>query len=329
MSADPAADSVQNNFTDAGSQLLSAIEDASCSVAAIERLIPFCTQDSLSEGLLTAVECNRLDAVKLIASASDPKNDESLALQNAAYYGFPDIVSALIPVSDPLVLGSQALRVAAQYGHLDAVRALIPVSDPTEGKSDALCLAAKCGHLEVVRALVPVSDLPADGGDALRLAAYNGCLDVVRYMASVINPVTNGSEALRWAAKGGQLDVVRFLLPLSDPKANNSEALRWAAERAHIDAVHELLPVSDPFAAFRVLVQSIERDRADPAEYGLAIRATNTLAPCLDDSVLESIGRSVPEETLEQMPLLNACLRRARLRVTTSPAPVPRRRPSL
>ena len=122
----------------------------------------------------------------LIDAGADPKADDSVALQWAAYYGHAEIVKMLIPVSDPKADDSDALRGAAENGHAEVVKMLIPVSDPKADNSDALRGAAENGHAEVVKMLIPVSDPKAYDSYALQLAAQRGRAEVVKMLNAAI-----------------------------------------------------------------------------------------------------------------------------------------------
>lgn len=108
--------------------------------------------------LIQAAETGDIVEVQRLIPISDPKSQESEALQFAVYYGHIECVKLLIPVSNPKDRYSSALQLAAQRGHTQCVELLIPVSNPKEHNSRALCLAAENGRTECIELLYPVSD---------------------------------------------------------------------------------------------------------------------------------------------------------------------------
>lgn len=85
------------------------------------------------------------------------KENTKLLIQ-AAETGDIVEVQRLIPISDPKSQESEALQFAVYYGHIECVKLLIPVSNPKEHNSRALCLAAENGRTECIELLYPVSD---------------------------------------------------------------------------------------------------------------------------------------------------------------------------
>ena len=108
--------------------------------------------------LIKAVKNGDFETVKLLLPVSDPKTNNSLALQYAVQNGYTDIVELLIPVSNLQTENSYPLQYAVYNGHLDIVKLLIPVSDPKAYDSRALRMAVQKGYNEIIQLLLPVSD---------------------------------------------------------------------------------------------------------------------------------------------------------------------------
>ena len=109
------------------------------------------------------------ECVEMLIPLSQPKAQNSRALELAAQYGHAECVKVLIPVSDPTAQQSYPLQVAASLGHVDCVKLLIPVSDPAGFDSAALTWAARRGHRACVEALLPFNP-PSALAQAARLA---------------------------------------------------------------------------------------------------------------------------------------------------------------
>lgn len=114
-----------------------------------------------TELLFEAARDGNAEDIQRLIPISDPKNNDSMALQVAASYGHTECVKLLIPVSDPKANNSAALAWAAQYGNTEALKVLIAVSDPKANDSVALRQAVLHGHPECVDALYGVSDVHA------------------------------------------------------------------------------------------------------------------------------------------------------------------------
>lgn len=114
-----------------------------------------------TELLFEAARDGNAEDIQRLIPISDPKNNDSMALQVAASYGHTECVKLLIPVSDPKASNSAALQWAAQYGNTEVLKILIPVSDPKVKNSVALQLAVLHGHTDCVDALYGVSDIHA------------------------------------------------------------------------------------------------------------------------------------------------------------------------
>ena len=80
--------------------------------------------------LIKAIEKNDIDEVKRLIPVSDPKANDSEALQLAALHGYAKIVMLLIPVSDPKASNSRALELAISKGYTNIAELLAPVCDP-------------------------------------------------------------------------------------------------------------------------------------------------------------------------------------------------------
>ncbi len=63
---------------------------------------------------------------------SDPKADDSLALQWAAGNGHLEVVKLLLPVSDPKAVAFRSSRQAAKKGRLEIVKLLLPYGNYSE-----------------------------------------------------------------------------------------------------------------------------------------------------------------------------------------------------
>lgn len=114
-----------------------------------------------TELLFEAARDGNAEEVRRLIPISDPKNNDSMALQVAASYGHTECVKLLIPVSDPKANNSAALGWAALYGNTDVLKVLIAVSDPKVNDSVALRQAVLHGHTDCVDALYGASDVYA------------------------------------------------------------------------------------------------------------------------------------------------------------------------
>lgn len=114
-----------------------------------------------TELLFEAAQDGNIEEVRRLLPISDPKNNESLALQVAASYGHTECVKLLIPVSDPKANDSTALGWAGRYGSTECLKLLIPVSNTKANDSVALRAAVLNGHTQCVDALYGVSDVHA------------------------------------------------------------------------------------------------------------------------------------------------------------------------
>ena len=108
--------------------------------------------------LIQAAESGDAVEVQRLIPISNPKANDSQALQCAAFDGHIKCVKLLIPVSDPKTHNSAALQMAARNGHTQCVQLLIPVSDPKTRNSAALQMATRNGHTQCVEFLYPVSE---------------------------------------------------------------------------------------------------------------------------------------------------------------------------
>lgn len=114
-----------------------------------------------TELLFEAARDGNAEEIRRLIPISDPKNNDSMALQVAASYGHTECVKLLIPVSDPKANDSAALGWAAQYGSTECLKLLIAVSDTKVNDSVALRAAVLNGHTQCVDALYGVSDVHA------------------------------------------------------------------------------------------------------------------------------------------------------------------------
>lgn len=109
--------------------------------------------------LIQVSKDGNIQAVEHLIPISNPKHNNSCALQWAAANGHLECVKVLIPVSDRKAEESEALRWAAANKHfIDIVERLIPISDPKAKNSAALRTAAVNNHKDIIEVLVPVSD---------------------------------------------------------------------------------------------------------------------------------------------------------------------------
>lgn len=130
-----------------------------------------------TELLFEAARDGNAEEIQRLIPISDPKNNDSMALQVAASYGHTECVKLLIPVSDPKASNSAALQWAAQYGNVEAIKVLISVSDPKVKNSVALQLAVLNRHTDCVDALYGVSDVHA----ALKDLQHNNIDDYTKW----------------------------------------------------------------------------------------------------------------------------------------------------
>lgn len=114
-----------------------------------------------TELLFEAAQDGNVEEVRRLIPISNPKHNDSLALQVAASYGHTDCVKLLIPVSDPKTNDSAALGWAARYGSIECLKLLIAVSDTQSNNSVALRTAVLNGHTQCVDLLYGVSDVHA------------------------------------------------------------------------------------------------------------------------------------------------------------------------
>ena len=130
-----------------------------------------------TELLFEAARDGNTEDIQRLIPISDPKNNDSMALQVAASYGHTECVKLLIPVSDPKANNSAALGWSAEYGSTEALKILIPVSDPKANDSVALRQAVLHGHTDCVDALYGVSDVHA----ALKDLQHNNIDDYTKW----------------------------------------------------------------------------------------------------------------------------------------------------
>lgn len=108
--------------------------------------------------LIQASKEGHIKSVEHFIPISNPKHNNSCALQWAAANGHLECVKLLIPVSDPKAEESEAFKQAVFNGNAEIVQLLIPVSDPEANNSHALWVATKLGYIECVQLLLPVSN---------------------------------------------------------------------------------------------------------------------------------------------------------------------------
>ena len=158
---------------------------------------------AIQSALYFAAESGSAQCAALLATAADPKADNSRALALAASSGKAECVAALIPLSHPPADKSRALRGAASHGKTECVRLLLPVCNPKAARSEALRHAAANGHAECVKLLIPVSD---HRSTALCLAAAKGRLDVAKLLFDSLSPnsaILHGRSAAAAARSAG------------------------------------------------------------------------------------------------------------------------------
>lgn len=120
-----------------------------------------------TQHLLDASDQGNTAEVQRLISISDPAlNNE--ALRRAAAHGHVECVKMLIPVSNPKHNDSSALQWAAANGYVACVKELIPVSEPKTHNNEALVAAAFYGHHECVDLLFDVCN-PEDALEELKM----------------------------------------------------------------------------------------------------------------------------------------------------------------
>lgn len=115
-------------------------------------------QMDYAKQLAKAVQRGRTEDVKTFLPFLSPTQGNRL-LCYAVEDGYTDIVKVLIAATNPKENNSIALSIAAHWGHVDIVKLLIPVSDPKDTKSTPLFEAVYNGHTDCIRLLIPVSNV--------------------------------------------------------------------------------------------------------------------------------------------------------------------------